>query len=151
MCFNGAHSAVFRAYLDYLGLLDAQFFLIFKRKLHDLLVSAPIGLRAQRVHGRPFAAVEHAVLYAGFVSRLCHFAAECVKLTHKVPLAGAADGRVARHVADAVKIYCKAYRVKSHACGRKRGFNAGMPCADDGYVAFSCVKFSQFHSPLYRT
>lgn len=57
MSFNGAHSAVFRANLDYLGLLYAQFFLILKRELHDLLVSAPIGLSTQRVHSRAFAAV----------------------------------------------------------------------------------------------
>ena len=151
MRFNGADGSVFRAYLDDLGLLYAQIFLILKCELHYLLIFSPVGLSTQRVHRRTLAAVEHTVLYAGLVGRLCHLTAESIKLTHEMPLARAAYGGVAGHVAYAVEIYRKAYRVKPHARGGKRGLYSRVSRADDGYIAFSGIIFSQFRSPLYRT
>ena len=151
MRFNGAHSAVFGAYLDDLGLLYAQILLILERELHYLLIFSPVGLRTQRVNSRPLAAVEHTVLYAGLVGCLCHLAAQSVQLTHEMPLARAAYGGIAGHIAHAVEVYGKAYRVKSHACGGKRGLYSRVTCADDGYIAFSGIILSQFRSPLNHT
>ena len=60
------------------------------------------SLRAQGVHGRALAAVEHAVLDAAGVRRAAHLAAEGVELAHEMALARAANGGVAGHVAHRV-------------------------------------------------
>ena len=118
--------------------------------LHHLLVAPPVGLCAQGVNRRTLAEVQHAVLDAGLVRGLGHLAAERVELAHKVPLARTADGGVAGHVADAVEIHREAHGVKPHARRGKRGFDSCMPCADNGYIAFSRVIFYQSALPRFR-
>ena len=93
---------VLHAKIDDLRLPQQQIFLRFKRVLHHALIAPPVGLRAQRPDGGALAAVEHAVLDAGFIRGLCHLAAEGVELAHEMALACAADGGVAGHVAHRV-------------------------------------------------
>ena len=85
-----------------LVLHEKQVFLPLKRVLHILSVFNAVGLCTQRVHCRTLAAVEHAVLDAGFIRGLCHLAAEGVELAHEMALACAANGGVAGHVAHRV-------------------------------------------------
>ena len=136
---DGADAPVLDADIDDLCLLDAEILLQFKRVLHHFLIPPPVGLRAKRVHRRPLAAVEHTVLYAGFVRRARHLAAQSVQLADKMPLAGAADGGVAGHVADAVHVHSEAYRVKPQPRGGEGGLNARVSRADNGNIAFSCL------------
>ena len=131
---------VLHAEVDHLSLLEAQILLQFKRVLHDLLVAPAIGLGAQGIDGGAFAAVEHAVLDACTVGRTGHFAAERVQLAHELPLAGAADGRIARHIAHAVEVDGKADGVQAEPGGGQRRLNAGVARADDGDVTGSSVK-----------
>ena len=106
---------IFDAYVHDLGLDEPQALLPLKRELHDLLVAPPVRLRAQGVHRRPFAEVQHPVLDAGFVRRAGHLAPQGVQLPHEVALARAAYGRVAGHVAHRVEVYGKADRLQPQA------------------------------------
>ena len=110
-----------------------------ERVLHHGLILPPVGLRAQRVHGRPFAAVEHPVLNAGLIGRARHLPAERIELAHEVALARTADGGVAGHVADGIHIDGKADGVQPQPGGGQRGLNARVPRADNGDVAASGV------------
>ena len=136
---DGADAAVLRLDGHDLRLLDAQVRLQLERVLHHGLVFPPVGLRAQRVHGRPFAAVEHPVLDAGLIGRARHLAAERIELAHEVPLARAADGGVAGHIADGVHIDRKTDGVQSEPGGGQRGLNARVARTDDGDVTASGV------------
>ena len=136
---DGADVAVLRLDGHDLRLLDAQVRLQLERVLHHGLILPPVGLRAQRVHGRPFAAVEHPVLDAGLIGCTRHLAAERIELAHEVALARAADGGVAGHIADGVHIDGKADGVQSQPRGGQRGLNARVARADDGDVTASGV------------
>ena len=93
---------VLHAKIDDLRLAQQQIFLPLKRVLHHALVAPPVGLRAQRPDSGALAPVEHPVLDAGFIRRLCHLAAEGVELAHEMALSRAADGGVAGHIAHRV-------------------------------------------------
>ena len=148
-----ADMPVLHADVDHLRLLEAQMLLPLQRQLHHFLIAPPIRLRAQGVHRRALAAVEHPVLDAGLVRRLRHLAAERVQLPHQVALAGAADGRVAGHVAHAVEIDGEADRVHAEPRGGQRGLDARVSCADHGDITLSrliqnhaCSSFDLFRA-----
>lgn len=103
------------------------------------------SLRAQGVHRRPFAEVQHPVLDAGFVRRAGHLAPQGVQLPHEVALARAAYGRVAGHVAHRVEVYGKADRLQPQARRGQRGLYARVARAYDRYIAFS--RFISSHNP----
>jgi len=107
---------------------------------HRFLVFAPVGLGAERMDRRAFAAVEHTELYTCPVGASRHFASERVEFAHEVAFACAAYRRVARHIADGVEVYCKADRTHAQARGGKRGFDSRMPGADNGNIILSCYK-----------
>ena len=66
-----------------------------------------------------------------------HGAAERIDLFHEVPLADAADRRVAGHRPQGFDIVGQQQGLLAGACGRERGFGAGMATADDDNVEFS--------------
>ena len=105
-----------------------------QRAQHPLLIGALVGLRAQRVHGRPLARVEHPGLNERVVDRAAHLAAEGIDLAHQVALARAADGGIAGHQGDGVQVEGEQQRAKPHARAGERGFAAGVPRADDGDI-----------------
>jgi hypothetical protein len=113
---------------------------VFKQVLHILLISAPISLHPQRMDGGAFACVEHAALEHDSVRGSAHFAAECVDFEHQMPFSGAADGRVAGHIADKVEREREKRGLLPCPCRGERRFYAGMSRADDdNIVYFSCV------------
>ena len=115
---------------DYLALADGQMILSKERALHALLVFVLIGLRAQGMHSRAFAAVEHAALQGGIVDGAAHFAAQCVHLAHQMSLARAADGGVAGHQGYRIQIEGKQQRFAAHARAGKRSLAARVARAD---------------------
>ena len=145
---HGANTPVFNADIHDLRLLDAEIILHFKRVLHDLLVAPPVGLGAKRVYGRALAEIEHPVLDAGFVRRARHLAAERVQLSHKVPLAGAADCGIAGHIAHAVHVHGEAHRVKPQPCRGKRRLDPGVSRPDDRDITFSRIVVTQNQFPV---
>ena len=71
---------------------------------YPLVIAALVHLRAQRVHRAALAGVEHAHLDQRIVRGKAHLAAHGVELAYEVPLARAADSRVARHQAHGVEV-----------------------------------------------
>ena len=74
-----------------------------QRVFHPHVVALAVGLHAQAVYGGTLAAVEHPALQKGCIRRDAHQPAEGIDLAHKMPLGGAADGRVAGHIADKIQ------------------------------------------------
>ncbi len=141
---DGADSAIFKGNVHHLRLLYAQVLLKLKSVLHDLLIAPPVGLRPEGMDSRAFAQIKHTVLDAGFVGCPGHLTAQRVQLPDKVPLARAADGGVAGHIAHTVQIHGEAYGVKPHTRRGKGGLYSGMACAHNGYITFSGLVVYQF-------
>ena len=131
-------TAVARLNVGDLRLTKLEILLQLELVLHDFAVLAAVDLRAQRVNSRTLSPVEHARLQKARVGCLAHLAAERVQLTDKVSLSSAADGRIARAVADRVHIDRKNSRVTAEPRGSQGGLDAGMSCADNGNIIFSC-------------
>ena len=116
--FDGTHGTV----LDYqpldAGLADRQVGRRFEHALHAGAVGGLVGLRAAGAHGRALAGIEEAKLDSGFVDRERHLAAERVDFTHQMALADAADGGIARHLADMVEVEREHQRARAHPGGR---------------------------------
>ena len=115
-------------------LLQLKARLALEQLLHMLLIAAAVGLRAQGVHGRALAPVEHPILDAAGVGGLAHFAAKGVQLADKMPLARSADGGVAGHVAHGVEIDREQNGAQTQSSGNQRGLNARVPRADHGDI-----------------
>ena len=149
VCRDGGNMAVRKADGNDLRLMQHEIFLRLQRLLHDLLIAPPVGLYAQGVDGGAFAAVEHPELNARSVRRLAHLAAEHIKLADEMPLARAADGGVARHVADAVEIHREAHGAQPEPRRGERGLDARVTGADNGNIKFSgVVGFHAFLSAI---
>ena len=95
------------------------------------LVEQPIGLCPGRAHRRALARIEDAELDAGFVGGQRHRAAQRVDLLDQVPLADAADRRVAAHLAERFDVVREQQRGAAHAGGGQRRLGAGMAAADN--------------------
>ena len=119
-------------------LLELQIRFPFENVLHMFLIAAAVCLCAKGMYGGSFAAVEHPILNAAGIGGFCHLSAERIEFTHQMPFAGAADGRVAGHIADGIQIDGKNNGAKTEPCGSQRRFNSGMTGADHGNIKFSC-------------
>ena len=82
------------------------------------------------MHGGPLAAVEHAELDAGGVDGPAHGAAEGVDFADDLPLAHAADGRIAAHQGDGVEVAGQQRGLRAHARSGQRRLHAGVAAAD---------------------
>ena len=78
--------------------------LTLQQRPHRRLVQHTIGLGARGAHRCAFARVECTKLNAGAVGGVCHNPAHGVDFLDQVALADAADGRIARHLADGLDI-----------------------------------------------
>ena len=107
------------------------------------LVERAIGLRARRAHGRALAAVQGAEMDAGAIDRARHRAAERVDLLRQVPLADAADGRVAAHLPQRLEVLRQQQRAHAHAGRGERGLGAGVAAADDDATVTSRIVHRQ--------
>ncbi len=123
------------------GLLEIQMLLPLEHALHILLIAPPVGLRAQRVDGGTLAEVQHPVLDAAAVRRLCHLAAQRVQLPHEMTLARPADCGVAGHIAHRVEIDRKHDGLQPHPRAGQPGLDPGVARADHGHVVPASVKF----------
>ena len=135
------HPAPFGTQIHDLPLPHGEPLLPLQGVLHHLLVLAPVGLGPQGVDRRTLAPVEHPVLDAGPVCGLTHLTAQGVQLSDQMALAGAADGRVAGHVAHGVQVDGENNGLQTHP-GRCQGrLDACVPRAYDGYIKFSRQEF----------
>ena len=102
--------------------------------LHGLAVQPAVDLAARALHRRALGAVEQAELDAGDVAEPAHDAVHGVDLAHQMALAQAADGRIARHLADGLELLGQQQGGRARARGRRRGLAAGVAAADDDDV-----------------
>ena len=98
-----------------LALDDGQVVLVFQRGLHALVVAALVHLRPEGMDRGALARVQHAHLNEGVVGGQAHLPAHGVQLPDQVSLAGAADGGIAGHHADAVQVQREQGRLQAHA------------------------------------
>jgi hypothetical protein len=98
-----------------LTLPDLQARLALHRLLHRGPISGAVALGAGRAHGGAARGVERLELDRGAVGGASHLTAERVDLADQMPLRGAADGGVARHLADRVEVHGEQQRAASHA------------------------------------
>ena len=102
--------------------------------LHRAPVELPVGLGAGSLDGRALAAVEDAKLDPGLVGGARHHPVERVDLAHEMPLAEAADRRVAGHFADGRETMGHQRRRGARARRGGRRFAARVAAADDDDV-----------------
>ena len=123
-------AAIFGLEVHGLALDDGQVRLGFQGGLHALVVAALVHLSAQGVDGGALARVQHAHLDQGIVGSEAHLAAHGVQFANEMALAGAADGRVAGHHADAVQVQREQGRLKAHPRGGQGRLAAAVARAD---------------------
>ena len=78
---------------------DGEARLILDRRLHGTAIERPVGLRPWPPHGRALAAVEDAKLDTGLVGDTSHQPIHGIDFPDQMPLAEAADRRIAGHFA----------------------------------------------------
>ena len=97
-------------------------------------IELAVGLGARPLHGRTLGAVQHAELDAGLVDDAAHQPVERIDLAHEMPLAEAADGRVARHLADGLELVRDQRRARAHTRRRRRCLAARVPASHNDDV-----------------
>ena len=102
--------------------------------LHRRAIKLAIDLGARALHGGALAAVEDAKLDARGIRRHAHQPVERVDLAHQMAFAETADRRIAGHRADRVETLRHQSGRSAQTRGRRRGFAAGMPSANDDHV-----------------
>ena len=108
--------------------------MLLEQRAHGAAIQAAIALRARRPDRRTLAAVQHAELQRREIGRPRHDAAERIDLAHDRALGDAADGRIARHLADRLeraRDQCHARTASRRGDGR---LGAGVAGADDDDV-----------------
>ena len=145
---DGADFPVLHADGDHLRLLQVQVLLPLQGLLHHRLVASPIRLGPERVDRRSLPQIQHPVLDAGLVRRPGHLAAQGVQLPHQMALAGAADGRVAGHVAHAVQVHGEAQGLQSQPRRGQGRLDTGVSRPDHRDVAASrLISSHSAHDP----
>ena len=137
--------SIFCQNLQDLSLFQLQVFLLFQGVLHIFLIFAPVGLGPQGMDCRAFAFIQHPVLDAGVVCGNTHLPAQRVQLPDQVALAGAADGRIAGHIAHRVQRHGKQHRLQPHAGASQCRFDAGVTRADDSDSNFCLILIHGTH------
>ena len=119
--------------------MDVEVGGLLQRVLHPDVVALAVCLHAQTVYGGALAAVEHPALQVGGVCGQTHQPAERIDLPHKMPLGRAADGRVARHIADEIQRQRKHRGPCPQPCRRMRRLYSRMPRTNDDDVVGSSL------------
>ncbi len=108
--------------------------MLLEKRADRAAVEAAVALGARGPDRRPLAAVEHPELEGGAIRRARHDATERVHLAHHRALGHAANGRIARHLADRLQRARDEGDARAEAgCGHG-GFGAGVSRADDDDV-----------------
>jgi hypothetical protein len=97
-------------------------------------IEAAVTLRARSPDCRALAAIQHPELQAGQVSGPCHDAAECIDLANHRTFGHAADGRVARHLADGFERARDQTRARAASRRGDGCLGAGVAGSDDEHV-----------------
>jgi len=109
-----------------LALFYIQILLAFANPFQPELIRLFVALRARRPNRRTALGVEHAKLQACHVGGFPHFASHRINLPREVSFGQAADGRVARHLADGVRIDRQQQSLAAHPRRRQCRLDPGM-------------------------
>jgi len=119
------------------GLLEQpQVRLVFQARTDGGLVQNTVGLGARGAHCRAFRGIQDAELDAGLVGGDGHRAAHGIDFLDQVALADAADGRIARHLAQCLDIMREQKRLLPHAGGSEGRLGTGVTTTDNDDVEF---------------
>ncbi len=115
---------------------DGEIVLSRQHVLHCRSIELPVRLRPRSAHSRTLAAVEGMrKLDAGRIRDAAHHAIERIDLAHgEMTLADAADGRVARHLADGPELVRQQQRPGTKARRSRSRLAAGMASTNDNDV-----------------
>ena len=134
---NAHNVAVLHIHAGDLRLVDVEVFGFFQGVLHPDVIPLAVGLHPQTVDRRPLAPVEHPALQKGGVSAQAHQPAQGVHFPHQMPLGGAANRRVAGHVADKVQRQREDGGLGAQHRRRVGGLDARMARAHHDHVIVS--------------
>ena len=104
---------------------------------HGRPVQRAVGLRPRPLDRRSLAAVENPKLNPGAVDGPRHQAIQGVDLAHQMALTQAADGRVARHLAQCCQILRDQRGPSAKARGGGGGLGTGVPPTHDNHFIIS--------------
>ena len=107
--------------------------------LHIPAVCLPVRLGTEGMDRGAFPPVQHPILDTGVICRQTHFPAQGVQFPHKMPLAGAADSRIAGHVPHGVQIDSKKNGVQSQPGGSQGRLDARVTGSDHRHITASCM------------
>ena len=108
------------------------------------MIRALVRLRAQRIHRRALAEIEHAHLDRRLVRDNPHHAAQRVNLAHQMTLPRAADGRIARHHRDIVQRNRRQKRPAAEMRRSQRRLAPRMPRADHNHI----IRIDEHHKNI---
>ena len=97
-------------------------------------IESAVRLGTRRSHRRALARVECAELDARLVRRDRHRAAQRIDFLDEMPLADAADRRIAGHLPQCFDAVGEKQRLASHPRARERGLGPGVAAADDNDI-----------------
>ncbi len=129
---------------------QGQIGLVFQTSADRLPVEHTIGLGPGGAHRRALARIEDAKLDPGLVGRRRHRPAQGIDLLHQVALADAADGRVARHLAQGLDVVGQQQSAAAHARRRERRLGAGVAATDNDDVITGGIAHGASGSGLRR-
>jgi hypothetical protein len=142
--FDGGTRDIFEDEVDYFGLADVEVGLGFEELTHFYAVELLVALGAGAPDRGSAGGVEEAELDADGIGDFAHDAAKGVYFSDKMAFSYSANGWVAAHLGDEVKVHGDEGGLEAHAGGCHGGFAAGMTCADHGYI----VLFGERHPRL---
>ncbi len=123
------------------GLLEQhQVRLVFQAMADGGFVQHAVRLGTGGAHGRPLAGIEDAELDATLVGGQCHGTTQRIDFLDQVPLADAADGRVATHLPQGLDVVRQQQGLAAHACRRQGGLGAGVSAAYHDHIEFNWIQ-----------
>ncbi len=117
-------------------LKDLEVGLVLQPAAYGASIQNAIGLRARGAHRRSLARVEDAKLDARLVRRRGHGAAQRVDFLDEMPLADAADRRVARHLPQGLDAVGEEQGAAAQPGAGERRLGAGVATTDNNYIIY---------------
>ena len=127
-CFHTGQNTVFHNDLCYFSLLNGQIWRIFQSFSHPAAIVTFICLCSQRMHCRPFRAIQHLRLNKCMVNIFSHFSTQCINLSDQMAFGASAYIGITWHQCNTVYADSKHHRFQTQSCTGKRSFTACMSC-----------------------
>jgi len=137
---HAGHAVALKQQVVHRLLEQIEIGLVFEPLADRLLVQHAVGLGTGGPHRRPLAGIEDAELDARLVGGQGHGATQGIHFLDQMAFADAADGWVAGHLPQRLDVVREQEGPTAHACGRERGFGAGMAAAYDDDIETGGIK-----------